>query len=63
MATEFVGARSPPRGSGRAGAGLIGFYGFCAAHLAGESLSGSALRALAVGLIGAFLIALKALLH
>jgi VIT1/CCC1 family predicted Fe2+/Mn2+ transporter len=45
------------------GLGLIGFYGFCAARLAGESLSASALRALGVGLIGAFLIALKALVH
>jgi hypothetical protein len=45
------------------GVGLICFYGFCAARLAGESLSASVLRALAVGLIGAFLIALKALLH
>jgi hypothetical protein len=45
------------------GVGLIGFYGFCAARLAGKSLSASALRALGVALIGAFLIALKALLH
>ena len=45
------------------GLGLIGFYGFCAARLAGESLSASALRALGVGLIGAILILLKALLH
>ena len=45
------------------GLGLIGFYGFCAARLAGESLSASALRALGVGLIGAILIVLKSLLH
>jgi VIT1/CCC1 family predicted Fe2+/Mn2+ transporter len=45
------------------GVGLIGFYGFWAARLAGESLRGSALRALAAGLIGVFLIAIKALLH
>jgi hypothetical protein len=45
------------------GVGLIGFYGFCAARLAGESVPASALRALAAALIGAFLIALKALLH
>jgi VIT1/CCC1 family predicted Fe2+/Mn2+ transporter len=45
------------------GLGLIGVYGFCAARLAGESLPASALRALGVGLIGAFLIALKALVH
>lgn len=45
------------------GLGLIGFYGFCAARLAGESLSASAVRALGVALIGGFLIALKALLH
>jgi VIT1/CCC1 family predicted Fe2+/Mn2+ transporter len=45
------------------GVGLIGFYGFSAARLAGEDLSSSALRSVAVGLIGAFLIGLKALLH
>jgi VIT1/CCC1 family predicted Fe2+/Mn2+ transporter len=45
------------------GVGLIGFYGFCAARLAGESLWVSGLRALAAALIGAFLIAFKALLH
>jgi hypothetical protein len=45
------------------GLGLLGFYGFAAARLAGDSLSASALRGLAVGIIGAFLIALKALLH
>ena len=45
------------------GVGLIGFYGFCAARLAGESLSASALRALGVAFIGAILILLKALLH
>jgi hypothetical protein len=45
------------------GVGLIGFYGFCAARLSGESVWASALRALAAALIGAFLIALKALVH
>jgi hypothetical protein len=45
------------------GVGLIWFYGFCAARLAGEDVLASALRGLAVGLIGAFLIALKAVLH
>jgi hypothetical protein len=45
------------------GLALIGGYGFCAARLAGESLPASVLRALAVALIGAFLIALKALVH
>ncbi len=45
------------------GLGLIGFYGFCAGRLAGESVPASVLRALGAGLIGAFLIALKALLH
>jgi hypothetical protein len=45
------------------GVGLIGFYGFWAARLAGEGVSASILRALAAALIGAFLIALKALLH
>jgi hypothetical protein len=45
------------------GVGLIGFYGFWAARLSGEDVSASVLRALAAALIGAFLIALKALLH
>jgi hypothetical protein len=45
------------------GLGLIAFYGFCAARLAGDSLAGAVLRAAAVGAIGAFLIALKALVH
>lgn len=45
------------------GVGLLGFYGFGAARLAGDSLPASALRALGAALIGAFLLALKALLH
>jgi VIT1/CCC1 family predicted Fe2+/Mn2+ transporter len=45
------------------GVGLIAVCGFIAAHLAGDSLSASTLRALAAGLIGALLIALKALVH
>jgi VIT1/CCC1 family predicted Fe2+/Mn2+ transporter len=45
------------------GLALLAFYGFAAARLAGEGLSASALRGLAAGLIGAFLIALKALVH
>ena len=45
------------------GAGLIAFYGFCAAKLAGEGLVASLLHALAVCLVGLGLIALKALLH
>ena len=45
------------------GLGLIGFYGFSAARLAGQGWLGSTLRALAVALVGAFLIGLKALVH
>ena len=45
------------------GLGLIAFYGFCAAKLAGGTLGGSLLQGLLVGLIGAVLIALKALVH
>jgi VIT1/CCC1 family predicted Fe2+/Mn2+ transporter len=45
------------------GLGLIGFYGFCAARLAGESVSESAFRAVCVMLVGAILILLKALVH
>ena len=45
------------------GLGLIAFYGFCAARRSGASTRRSLLRALAVGLIGAFLIGLKVLVH
>lgn len=45
------------------GVGLIAFYGFCAARLAGAGLSAALLQALAVGSIGALLIAVKAILH
>jgi hypothetical protein len=45
------------------GLGLIGFYGFTAARLAGLSVVRSLLRAAGVALIGAMLIVLKALLH
>jgi uncharacterized membrane protein len=45
------------------GLGLIGAYGYTASRLAGQGNAGSLVRALAVMLIGAFLIAIKALLH
>jgi hypothetical protein len=45
------------------GLGLIAFYGYCAARLAGSGLQGSVAHALAVGAIGGALIALKALVH
>ena len=45
------------------GLGLIAFYGFCAARLAGERLGGAFLRGAAVGAIGALLIVLKSLVH
>jgi hypothetical protein len=45
------------------GLGLIGAYGFAASRLAGQSTLGSLLRAAAIALVGAFLIAMKALLH
>jgi hypothetical protein len=45
------------------GAGLIAFYGFCAAKLAGEGFVASLLHALAVCLVGLLLIAIKAILH
>jgi hypothetical protein len=45
------------------GLGLIGLYGFWGARLAGAGLPASLLQALAVGLIGGMLIALKALIH
>jgi hypothetical protein len=45
------------------GLGLIGFYGFAAARLAGAKLTTALIQATAVALIGAFLIVLKALIH
>jgi hypothetical protein len=45
------------------GVGLIAFYGFCAARLSGAGLTSSAVKAVAAALIGAFLIALKAIVH
>ena len=45
------------------GLGLIAFYGFCAARLAGERLAGAFLRGAAVGAIGGLLILLKSLVH
>jgi hypothetical protein len=45
------------------GLGLIAFYGFCAGKLAGESVIGALLQAVAAALVAGALIALKALLH
>ena len=45
------------------GLGLIGAYGFAGARISGASLPASLLQGTAVALIGAFLIALKALVH
>jgi hypothetical protein len=45
------------------GLALIGFYGFCAARLAGDRLVAALLQALAVMAVGALLIAFKALVH
>jgi hypothetical protein len=45
------------------GLGLTGFYGFCAARLSGGGLLAALAQAVAVALIGGFLIGLKALIH
>jgi hypothetical protein len=45
------------------GLGLIAFYGFGAARLAGAHLMASLVHAAAVGAIGAILIVVKALVH
>jgi VIT1/CCC1 family predicted Fe2+/Mn2+ transporter len=45
------------------GVGLIGFYGFCAARLAGTSLPWALLQGAAVGAVGAVLIIFKSLVH
>ena len=54
--TTFTAAKST-------GVGLIGFYGFAGARLSGAGLPVAVMQALAVALIGALLIALKALVH
>jgi len=45
------------------GVGLIGFYGYTAARLAGTSLAGCLVQGVCAALIGALLIGLKALVH
>jgi hypothetical protein len=45
------------------GLGLIGAYGFAASRLAGQSTGGALVRGVGIALVGAFLIAVKALLH
>lgn len=45
------------------GVGLIGFYGFCAARLAGARLPSALLQGCAASAIGAALIAFKAVVH
>lgn len=45
------------------GVGLIGLYGFAAARLAGAGVGTALLQALAVAVIGAVLIGMKALIH
>jgi hypothetical protein len=45
------------------GLGLLGCYGFAAAHLGGAGTGRSLLHALAVGAIGAAVILIKALVH
>jgi hypothetical protein len=45
------------------GLGLIGFYGFIAARLSGARLATALVKGLTAAVIGAFLIALKALVH
>ena len=45
------------------GVGLIGLYGFAGARLSGGGVLVAVMQALGVALIGALLIALKALVH
>jgi VIT1/CCC1 family predicted Fe2+/Mn2+ transporter len=45
------------------GLGLICFYGFCGARLAGAGVALALAEGVGVGLIGALLIALKAIIH
>jgi VIT1/CCC1 family predicted Fe2+/Mn2+ transporter len=45
------------------GVGLIAFYGFCAARLAGAGLAIAVLQGCAAGAIGAALILLKVIVH
>jgi hypothetical protein len=45
------------------GLGLIGAYGFAASRLAGQSTAGALVRGVGIAAVGAFLIAIKAILH
>jgi hypothetical protein len=45
------------------GLALTGFYGYCAARLAGEGLTAALVHAAAIALVGGFVVALKALIH
>jgi hypothetical protein len=45
------------------GVGLLGFYGFAAARLAGDDIPAAGLRSVLAALVGTALIAFKALLH
>jgi VIT1/CCC1 family predicted Fe2+/Mn2+ transporter len=45
------------------GLGLLGFYAFCAARLAGNAVTRAILHALSIVAVGAFVIAIKALIH
>ena len=45
------------------GLGLIGGYGFAASRLAGQSVVGALIRGVGIALVGAFLIAVKAIIH
>jgi hypothetical protein len=45
------------------GLGLIGAYGYAAARLAGQGHGAALIKAMAMAMIGAFLIAIKALVH
>lgn len=45
------------------GLGLIAFYGFCGARLAGRGVAGALVEAATVGLGGALLVVVKALVH
>jgi VIT1/CCC1 family predicted Fe2+/Mn2+ transporter len=45
------------------GLGLLGFYAFCAARLAGNAVVRALLHALSIVAVGAFVIGFKALIH
>jgi VIT1/CCC1 family predicted Fe2+/Mn2+ transporter len=62
-AAHVIGLETAFRLARWSGLGLLGFYAFCAARLAGNRVTRAVLHGLAVAAVGGFVIAFKALIH